>query len=120
MKYLKTFEDNTTYDIEIHEYVICTDTIIYHDDGHYNEYINFLKTNMGKYLGRNRSEIYNYSILYKGVPENIIPYFVEDAFINKNYPSDYQLFRADRNDILYHSKNKEDLMAYINSNKFNL
>lgn len=119
MKYIKTYEDNNDQ-LELYEYVICKDDINYNDNNDtHAKYINFLETNIGKYISKGVSDYYCYNILYKNVPENIRDYF--DGKINhKVYPEDYQIFRASKNDIIYHSSNNKDLEIIIHQDKYNL
>jgi hypothetical protein len=115
MRYLKTYEainDN----LQIGDYVICkTDT---GDE----KILNFLENNIGQYVRyiTNKKEVvdnFRYVIEYNNIPFELSNY---------SYTFSYEIdipnicMRVDRDEIIFNSKNKEDLEAIIQSKKYNL
>jgi hypothetical protein len=104
MKYIKTYEGN---DLQIGDWVICT----LNDSESDTELVDFINNNIGQYF--NNQPGYGslaYEIQYANRPESL-----EDRF---NVPDKFRRFP--RRNILHSSKNKEDLLRYINQNKYNL
>jgi hypothetical protein len=120
MRYLKQYEQYGEIDIDINDYVLCTDHYEYEDeDINYLDFVKFLSTHVGQYIGQNNTQtIYTYAVIYKDVPQEISEYFSPDRRLS--YPKNYRLLKTTREDILYHSKNKEDVLLYIKANKYNI
>ena len=104
--------------LQIGDYVIC-ESAESSSDGSIN---NFLKSNIGKYVryitkGKDYVEPYKYAIEYDNVPNELYNY--SDIF---SYESDIPniCIRVSRDEILFNSKNKEDLETIIQSKKYNL
>jgi len=124
MKYLKKYEEieEATYlsEAQIGDYVICYDeTFIDHYDPYVDKIMNeFLENNVGKIIDYN-SEKYHYDhniryiVKYQDIPEEIEKYFVYNNGIRS-----VRGFR--RKEILYSSKDKEELEILIATNKYNL
>jgi len=97
---------------EVGDYVICQ------EDGQLD---NFLANNIGTivrvpvYRGKYRSQSTRYLVRYKNIPNDIEDWFIdgaEEEFINCRRMYDEE--------IIYFSKNKEDVKAYIQLKKYNL
>jgi len=116
MKYLNTFNESIKDNPEIGDYVICKDQ---NSDLKLNA---FLLENTGLCIDiiepnptKNTLRTESYKILY----ENIQHKYLSDNFFNQQpNSSGYRYMKRD--EILYFSKNKEDLQIYIDTNKYNL
>jgi len=87
---------------EVGDYVICSKSDFSSDE--------FVENNIGKILKDDKSNYYPYYITYDNIPDSLI-----DRRVNKIATI---LFK--RKDILYWSKDKEELEAILQTNKFNL
>ena len=61
--------------------------------------------------------MYDYVVKYNNVPDEISDYFAYDVTDN-NSPHDKRAMR--KNEILYWSKDIDDIKMHIESNKYNL
>jgi len=116
MKYLKKYEE-VSDNLQIGDYVICVCTSF--TDGKIKK---FIDTNIGKYVRyitniKDVVDDFRYAIEYDNVPPELYRY--SDIF---SYESGIEniCLRVSRNEIIEYSKNKEDLEAIINANKYNL
>ena len=99
MKYIKTFESKLTP--QIGDYVICKDE--------YNTVIqDFISNSIGIIIPGETGRKY-YTVKYENIPRSIRTYFRIDG--DRSFG---------KNDIVYHSKNKEDLEHFVQANKYNL
>jgi len=109
MKYIKEYSNYSDV-IEIGEYVICSESIPDLDD--------FLENNIGKYIGDVTDGTlvcpYKYIIEYRNVPISLLTYF----HFEQN--TEYKCRRESMRDIVYHSKNIEDLEAILAAKKYNI
>jgi len=115
MKYLKKFEDTNVDEPKVGDYVIISDSMDY--GSHiYDAYVYFVNNNIGKlYSIKNEYSDYSdyYRVLFYNIPKDAEEWFSE------NYDGDKYII-VDREDIVYWSKNKEDLEPYIQAKKYNL
>ena len=95
----KIFENINIGEPEIGDYVICMEYDI--DD---YKMLNFISKNIGKYIGVGDIEC-PYEIKYNNVPKYLTDYF------NYNGKSGERLYS--RNEILYWSKYKKNLMRFL-------
>lgn len=82
-----------------------------------DELNNFTMNNIGKYIKNNDKFLhFKYLIVYENVPDNMKQYFYEneDTLFLKN------CLKVSNTQIIYWSKNKEDLYPFITANKYNL
>jgi hypothetical protein len=104
MKYLKKFEENEN-EPQVGDYVICKE-MKYPDD----DFVYFLNTHIGRIKN------------YVNMNDTLYPYEIE--FEEKLPRSSLKSRNFIRNEIIYWSKNKEDVIDYIemmnNINKYNL
>ena len=115
MKYLKTFESENQ--LKSGYYVACEDNYDYSSEKYYNsERITFLKNfisnNVGQFTRRNYNNDvgeWTYMIKYDYIPKELQQHFTKSG---NRYFREYQ--------ILFYSKNKEDVEEYLASKKYNL
>ena len=116
MKYLKQFE-NIKKKLNLGDYVMCLE-IPYDrfDKVRFEEVYEFEKNNIGKYVKSvNTNGKFSYIIKYEDVPEK----FKNKFFLKEKDIDGYCRVMA-RNEIIAFSKNKEDLITILASNKFNI
>ena len=115
MKYIKTYE-TIEDELQIGDFVICkekensyTYSIYSQDD--YEKLQYFLENNIGliKKKGKRATSQPYYKVFYDYLPDNIKQYFSP-----KNLRPIY------KEEILYHSSNKEDIEQILNAKKYNL
>ena len=113
--YLKTYE-NFKKEPEAGDYVICNE-----NNNLSSNICNFISNNIGKivyYINNDEFKKYNvqkdyrYIIEYDNIPANIQTYF--------SYTVAEDCRRMSRDEIIYWSKNREDLEAIIDAKKYNL
>lgn len=109
MKYLKTYEGYKKPkegDPLIGDYVICD------GESHSNIKIeNYLKNNIGRIIEDRSSDMATfrtYVVRYKNSPN----------FFRKEYP--YGMITMWDSEIIYHSKNKENVEAFLSAKKYNI
>jgi hypothetical protein len=95
-------------DPNINDYVICEPKFIVDSCKIFNvsqtDVENFLKNNIGRII--DITSAHYYKIQYNNIPNNIQNFF--------------KYFEVKRNEIIKHSKNKEDLEIIIMSKKYNI
>lgn len=106
MKYIKSYENILNNNIQIGDYVYCNEKT----EGVPEDALFFINNNIGKVVQINKG--YDYTVKYYNIPENIKRYFIRFNV------EDCRGF--DYNEIIYHSKNKQELKAIISQNKYNL
>ena len=89
------------------DWVICT---VRNYNSISAELINFLNTNIGKYMENDHTNFRPYVIKYENVPQ-----ILNIGKFNGNMTR-----YVDKNEIIHFSPNKEDLQIYIDANKYNL
>jgi hypothetical protein len=112
MKHIKSFENNIEI---IGDFVICKELEYNIKDVYKKELNDFLLNNIGLCVDYD-SERKEYEIEYENIPINILTRY----FFVKNKYNDKYIRYMRSNEIIHHSKNKEDLEPYIQSNKYNL
>ena len=115
MKYLKRFEDINIDEPKVGDYAVFFDDIgqIGSDvSGDFNEYLYFINNTIGEIIKIENIDAYKYHVKFENVPTNINKYF------DKTF--DYYYLRFHIEEILYWSKDKEELEKYIQAKKYNL
>ena len=115
MKYLKTFEEVNIDEPKVGDYAIFFDEIYEIGSGvssDFNEYVYFINNNIGEIIKIEKNDDYKYHVKFENVPINIIRYF--------DTASDYYYLRFHKEEILYWSKNKEELEHILAAKKYNL
>lgn len=118
MKYLKQFE-NLIEEPQVGDYVICTD--VDKDDA---ELIEFISNTVGQIVQIVKDVQYNKNwvdmcvVKYDNIPKEV-------ARRNFNWHETDTIVLYDRrgfypDEILFHSKNKEDALSFIEASKYNL
>jgi len=103
----KIYESINDGEPEIGDYVIC--------DPDFRNLFNFINNNIGQIINY-PSTTDKYVIKYENVPESIYSFFdVNISLSGHTYKRYFQ-----RDEIIYWSKNKEDLEHLIQSKKYNL
>lgn len=114
MKYIKTYEQNiNNNELEIGDYVICNtksankelQTFLYNNIGTITDIIWFDEQNS------------NVTVQYDNIPNNLK--IGKNNWLNWTETNSAER-KFDTLLLKYHSKNKEDLLLYIQANKFNL
>ena len=109
MKYIKTYENNTTQTkVEVGEYVICTNKVSKTS----KDLDDFLDENIGVVKSNNFIPEFPYLVQFE-----YIPYDVKLSY-EESHNNNCIVFNI--KEIEYHSKNKEDLEIYIDTNNYNL
>lgn len=110
MKYIKKFESNIR--LLKNYYVLCYENPIkfFYQEDDTNEFIN---NNVGKYIEIERDFDNPYKISYDNVPGKLLNDFIIDE--NNNIIRYFS-----REEIIYFSKNKEDVETFLLSKKYNL
>jgi len=111
MKHIKTYENIN--EPQVGDYVICEEK-----DRYYmleKELCEFIKNNIGKIVIVNASgnKSCPYTVQYENVPDTI-----RDNFFTKYNLSNNRNFR--KTEIIFFSKYKSDVEAYLTSNKYNI
>jgi len=106
MKHIKTFEKLNQKKPQVGDYVICQDE---EDD-----LISFMNNNIGKIIDISHNDKIPFDIEYENIPSNIQNYFG----FNNNIKNNNRVMS--REEILYWSKNKEDLKQIILQRKYNI
>lgn len=106
----KIYELSNAKQLEIDEYVICKDLQV--DNTHPKN--KYLLNNIGQIVSTEFSNHYPYEVCYENMPDDIKQF----ASSPEHYKNKILIFN--NKEILYHSKNKEDLLPFINANKFNI
>jgi hypothetical protein len=116
MKYIKHFE-NTKNKLNLGDYVICEEIASSgYEKQLFKDVIEFEKNRIGKYVKYdNNNGDFKYTIYYDDIPQKF-----KDKYFMKEYDIDKYCRPMSRKEIIYNSKNKEDLEAIINANKFNI
>ena len=116
MKYLKKFE-NIKKSLNLGDYVICEETPSSgFEKQRFKDIIEFERTNIGKYVKSiNGNGKFKYAIYYDDIPQEF-----KDKFFMKEGDIDKYCRVMSRKEIIHISKNKEELEAMINANKFNI
>jgi len=109
MKYIKQYEELNSGLPKINEYVICEVGDVF-DTYNISNLNLFLNNNIGQIVNINRYDIYQ--IKYQNIPDDISNMFTT---INNNNVRNMRL-----DNILYCSKNKEELETLLSTNKYNL
>lgn len=124
MKHLKAYE-NLINEPQIGDYVICQDSVLARNFSNNKSTIIFLSNNIGRIITDDSidydvSKRYSYVIKYENIPKDIEDYFnLRKKESEKNFEmSGLRAFSLE--EIIYHSKNKEDLEIYIDTEKYNL
>jgi len=106
MKHLKLFE-NLNRQLEIGDYVLCIDGEKLHD----SVFDRFLKENIGKYVGD-----------LAGTKYMVVQFdYLPDNFGYMTHSKDMKnSLRFAPDEIIYWSKNKEELELIVTANKYNL
>lgn len=109
MKHLKRFEDINEDSLMVGGYVVCNEDL----NLHYNDenIVNFISNNVGQLVDikdYRKTHPYAYLVKYENIPDNLLEYF------NKNIRG------KTVDNIIYHSKNREDAEVFLNANKYNL
>lgn len=102
MKYLKTFENNNMKP-QVGDYVLCKEA-----DDVFPEVKEFTSNNIGKLIEIENLEKYPYMIKYKNIPKNLADYFQSNTR------------GMDISEIIFYSKDKDEVEARINATKYNL
>ena len=117
MKYIKTFEESNNEDLHVGDYVICDES----NTGASDEIIKFLKSNMGQFIrfrndndNKDVPKEYIYLVKYENIPSELND---EDEF-NHSYDVHSRLMK--RKEIVYWSKDKNDILLKLQVNKFNI
>ena len=108
MKVRKFNENINENEPEIGDYVIC------HSDESGEKSLNeFTSVNIGIIIDKTSKDMINYpySIKYDDLPSKL------SSYTNNN---DYNTIPFKKEEILYFSKNKEDLELILNTKKFNI
>ena len=106
MKHLKTFENNTN--ILVGDYVVCDETGTMFND---SDIIDFINNNVGRVveiIKYQHQQEYPYMVKYANIPHILVGYFRSS------------IRGMATNDIIYHSKNKEDAKTFLTANKYKL
>jgi hypothetical protein len=104
MKYIRLFEERIIGNPKVGDWVICKSS-----NDRDIELNQFLATNIGEVIMEDPPE-WDYEILYKDAPDWIVDIaHIYDKSIG-----------FDREEILYWSKNKEELEYIVSANKYNL
>lgn len=109
MKYLKTFEEINIGEPEVGDYVICKED---NEDRSDDKARDFTIRNIGKIVRISPNLKYKYDVSYENIPIKLYQFF-NDINKEKCRPIRYD-------EIIYWSKNKEELIPFISSNKYNL
>jgi hypothetical protein len=105
MKYIKKFElvTNNRLKPKINDFVICREPFVA------DELKDFLSSNIGQIIDFNKgddkyyfSSKFKYVVRFNDIPRNVKQYFTDDSL--RGYSD---------NEIIYHSKNKEAVEAYL-------
>jgi hypothetical protein len=110
MKYIKSYE--ALDDLEIGDYVICK-----HEEekpfGEFAKTYEFIESSVGRFIKYDRwSASYPYIVKFENIPDNI-----KDEFTH-NRTTDCRRFK--RSEIIDHSLSKAELLAKLESKKYNL
>jgi len=106
MKYIKQYENLNQDDPQVDDYVICIDKVS--DD---SELEDFIKNNIGILkIIYNRTDC-KYGVFYENIPKSL-----NITYSRKNN----NIIDFDREEIIYHSENEEDVITYIKASKYNL
>ena len=121
MKYLKRFEDINNEEPEVGDYVIVYDTFTYTTN--MIEWREFMNTHVGKLINKRDSGAHNskrmfYDVEYENIPENIKKIIFKYKFDPQTNKATEKGFTID--EIVYWSKNKEELELKLAANKYNL
>ena len=111
MKYLKRFEDINIDEPKVGDYVITFDNCDY--GSKYNDYLDFVNNSIGKLYTIKNEYSDNYRVIFYNVPESIVQWFTTNHY-------DEKYLVVDREEILYWSKNKEELEHILAAKKYNL
>jgi len=116
MKYLKTFE-NIKKSLNLGDYVICEEIPSNGlEKRNFKDVIEFERYNIGKYVKSiNGNGKFKYAIYYDNIPQKF-----KDKFFMREGDIDKYCRVMSRKEIIFNSKNKEELEAIINANKFNI
>jgi len=114
MKYLRFFENSQIIEDDkyhIGDFVICKETnrVGSNDPEIYN-FFNFIDNNIGKIVDTDAAG-FDYIVKYKKIPKNIQNYFYRKNNTSRG---------MSESEILYHSKNKEELETILFSKKYNI
>ena len=113
MKHIKYFENSSRIEIEVNEYVLIkTEGLALND--RINKSKKFVNENIGKciYINYQSGMI---GVKYYDIPDDIHTYF---NMQNKTKKIGFRHFEIYK--VIYHSKNKEDIQAFIDSSKYNI
>ena len=115
MKYIKTFE-NSNNRLDLGDYVICKEIPDMFDKEKLYNVIKFEENRVGRYIKNKKNNgKFRYEVTYDDIP---------DKFKNFYFIIDHELHLytrpMSRTEIIYNSKNKEELEAIIAAKKFNI
>lgn len=114
MKYLKYFENNS-HDPQIGDYVVCyEENEIAKSNKDIPGFLNFLSNNVGRYIDVFNNVVYPYEIQYENIPTHLQEIYFDLGTDNIGTR------QFSREQILFHSKNKEKVETYIQAKKYNL
>lgn len=103
----KLYESVDEGEPKLGDYVIC-----FEEDSGDEKFDNFLLNNIGKVIGYNSGN-YDYTIKYYYAPKEYLFYF-------GSVGNDKLCRPMMKKEIIHWSENKEELVSFIESNKYNL
>jgi hypothetical protein len=111
MKYIKTYEEQSEEEpLQIGEFVIC------YEENDLSGGKTLGKEEINKFFALNIGQIVEYDDKWYEVEFENIPNTIDTWF----HGSRLNCRVMKRSEMIQHSKNKEDLLPYINQNKYNL
>lgn len=133
MRYIKAYE-NINDKLEVGDYVLCKDL---RELSRNNQFFNvqeifksFISKNAGKVIKINNDDEIFISYGNVNIPDEILDYaFYTEQSLSKSgiqgyiipgYKTYSNIVAFNKNEIVYFSKNKEDVEQYINTIKYNL
>ena len=136
MKYIKTYEKINIKEPKVGDYVICEEVIpkwgFKTENEDYLKTCNFIATHVGKFVHKIKKNVNDYEeddiwvkniyiIEYENVPKELRTFFSENESRVKNKSKETKYYRRTQIDNIKHiSKNKEELEAKLNANKYNI
>lgn len=109
MKYIKTYEEININEPEVGDYVICKEN---NSDRSDDKAASFTSNRIGKIVRISLTNTYKYDISYTDIPINL------HQFFNTIRGEECRPMKGD--EIIYWSKDKDELIPFISSNKYNL
>ncbi len=136
MRYIKAYENINNTELKVGDYVLCKDLTELSKNNQFFDtqkiFKNFISKNVGKIIKIDNQLENSIFVSYKNIPEEILDYAFytisnltkygidTQNYIIPEYKTYSNIVAFKKDEIIYFSKNKEDVEKYTNIIKYNI